>query len=59
MLDDLWLYLSDRETRDLIFMIAGSSSAVGVVLMLIRSIRRMRRRQEATRDRRLSHLRGH
>ncbi len=59
MLDDLWIYLSDRETRDLIFKIAGSSSAVGVALMLIRSIRRMRRRQEAARDRRLSHLRGH
>lgn len=59
MLDDLILYALDRETRELVFMMTTTASVVGVVLMLWRSIRRMRRRQDAARDRRLSHLRGH
>lgn len=59
MLDTLIGYVLDGDARDHIFLVAGSSSVIGVLLMLVRSVRRMRRRQAATRDRRLSHLRGH
>lgn len=59
MLDGFINLLFDSETREVISTVAGSMAVVGVLLMLVRSIRRMRRRQAAAHDRRLSHLRGH